>query len=186
MPTVATSASAPVANHDGERKLGPHVAYLRGEWDRRDWRNVPGPFYGAETDSCWMGRLIAPDNVLYEDDYGSEVVFRQPRNPHEVHLVLSAAWNDPFGGYACDGDDHWTATLVREWWADRPRLVTWIRDLERRWSASERDDERDNALALRGYADYLHHGLEEYLRNYVFWLEHRRPPRPDEALPDLK
>jgi hypothetical protein len=23
-----------------------------GKWDERNWRNVPGPLYGAMTDSC--------------------------------------------------------------------------------------------------------------------------------------
>ncbi|CAM5414237.1 hypothetical protein SAVIM338S_02210 [Streptomyces avidinii] len=34
-------------------------------WARRDWRNAPGPFYGAGTDTCWTGREVAPARVLY-------------------------------------------------------------------------------------------------------------------------
>jgi hypothetical protein len=184
LPTVSASAELPVVNYP-VKLLGPPAAYLRGEWDKRDWRNVPGPFYGAETDSCWMGRDIAPRHIVYEDDYGSEVVFRQPQDSAEVHLVLTAAWNDPFGGYACDGDDHWTLDLMREWWADRARLAAWIDDLQRRWSVSERADERENALGLRDYASYLDQGLEAYLRKYGFWLDNRRTPTPGELLPDL-
>lgn len=185
LPTVAASAQLPVANHGDGRPLGPPAAYLRGEWERRDWRNVPGPFYGAQTDSCWVGRLIAPRHVVYEDDYGSEIVFRQPQGPHEVHLVLTAAWNDPFCGYASDGDDHWTLALVREWWADRERIAAWIHDVHRRWAASEREDERDNALGLRDYASYLNNGLEADLREYGFWLDNHRAPKPGETLPEL-
>ncbi|GAA0992575.1 hypothetical protein GCM10009555_081850 [Acrocarpospora macrocephala] len=111
-------------------------------WEDRDWRNVPGPFYGAQTDSCWMGRDIAPRHIVYEDECGSEVVFRQPQSPQEVHLVLTAAWNDPFCAYAGDGDNHWTLELIREWWASRERLAAWIDDVRRRWSVSEREDER--------------------------------------------
>ncbi|GAA1882036.1 ferredoxin [Asanoa iriomotensis] len=185
LPTVADSADVFIANYPDSRELGPPEAYLRGEWANRDWRNVPGPFYGAQTDSCWMGREIAPSNVVYEDEYGSEIVFRQPRDAAEVHLVLSAGWNDPFVAYACDGDQHWTLSLVREWWADRARLAGWIGAAERTWSVSERADEREAASGLREYARYLDDGLEAYLRGYGFWLEHRRAPRTGESLPDL-
>jgi len=186
MPTVAASAGMAVANYPaGQRLLGPPEAYLRGQWADRDWRNVPGPFYGAMTDSCWTGRDVAPGHVLYEDEFGSEIMYRQPTNPSEVQLVLTAAWNDPFGAYAADGDQHWTLDLVRDWWADRARLATWIDDVQRRWSASERADERDNAAGLRDFALYLADGLEADLRGYGFWLDHRRPASPHEMLPDL-
>jgi hypothetical protein len=50
MPTVAASTELEVANYsEGDRWLGPPQAYLRGQWADRDWRNVPGPFYGART-----------------------------------------------------------------------------------------------------------------------------------------
>ncbi len=187
MPTVAASAETVVANYpEGDRWLGPSDAYLRGRWADRDWRNVPGPFYGAQTDSCWMGRDIAPELVVYEDEYGSEIVYRQPRNAREVQLVLTAAWNDPWGAYAADGDEHWTLDLVRDWWAGRRRLTAWIDDVRRRWSVSERADERDNAAGLREFGRYLDHGLEGHLREYGFWLDNRRSRRPDEMLPDLR
>jgi RimJ/RimL family protein N-acetyltransferase len=186
MPTVAASAELEVANHPaGGRRLGPPEEYLRGRWADRDWRNVPGPFYGARTDSSWVGRVVAPGHVVYEDKFGSEIVYRQPRTASEVHLVLTAAWNDPFGAYAADGDEHWTLDLVRDWWADRDRLAAWIDDVQRRWSCSERADERDNAAGLRDFAGYLTDGLEADLRDYGFWLDNRRPPRPHETLPHL-
>lgn len=185
LPTVATSAQLPVANLEGGGLLGPPAAYLRGVWKDRDWRNVPGPFYGAQTDSCWMGRVVAPRHVVYEDECGGEIVFRQPQDSGEVQLLLSAAWNDPFRAYASDGDDHWTLALVREWWASRDRVATWIRDVDHRWSVSDRDEERDNAQGLRDYASYLDHGLETYLREYGFWLDNHRAAMPGEALPEL-
>lgn len=165
--------------------LGPPEKYLRGQWDQRDWRNVPGPFYGAGTDNCWTGRLSAPRHVVYEDGYGSEVVFRQPRDQGEVHLVLLAASEDPFTGYACDGDEHWTLDLVREWWADRGRLAAWIESARRQGEASANAQQRDNAAGLDDYARYLADGLEIHLREYGFWLEHRRAAGPGEALPRL-
>ena len=186
MPTVAASAGLAVANFpSGRRLLGPPEDYLRGQWADRDWRNVPGPFYGAQTDSCWMGRDVAPGHIVYEDEFGSEIVYRQPTSPSEAQLVLTAAWNDPFSAYAADGDQHWTLDLVRDWWANRGRLAIWIDDVQRRWSASERADERDNAAGLRDFAIYLVDGLEADLREYSVWLDHRRPALPHETLPDL-
>ncbi|MFC4374540.1 ferredoxin [Nocardia halotolerans] len=173
MPTVADSATLPVASLENLRVLGPPDEYFRGEWEQRDWRNVPGPFYGANTDSCWCGPLIAPDHIIVEDRYGSEVVFRQPSNARETHLILSAAWSDPFGAYACDGNERWTPDLVRAWWADRARLVEWIDTTERAWSASDREGDRVNAEGLRAYRGYLGNGLETYLQEYIFWLENR-------------
>ncbi|GHE67627.1 hypothetical protein GCM10017778_60830 [Streptomyces vinaceus] len=90
-------------------------------WSERNWRNVPGPFYGAATDTCWAGRGVAPDHVLYDDEYGQEFVYRRPRTPEETHRVMAAAWQDPMAGFECDGDAHWTPELVRDWWRDRGR-----------------------------------------------------------------
>lgn len=186
MPTVAASADLQVANHHaGDLWLGPPEDYLRGAWADRDWRNVPGSFYGARTDSCWTGREVAPAHVVYEDEFGSEIVYRQPRNADEVHRVLTAAWNDPFGAYSADGDQHWTLGLVQQWWAERGRLTSWIDDVQRRWALSERADERDNAAGLRDFGSYLDGDLETDLRHYGFWLDNRRPPRPGETLPEL-
>ncbi|MFE3001762.1 ferredoxin [Nocardia sp. NPDC059246] len=165
--------------------LGPPGEYLKGEWAQRDWRNVPGPFYRANTDSCWTGRLVAPDHILYEDEFGSEVVYRQPYNLRETQLVLTAAAYDPFSAYACDGDDHWTLVLIRDWWAERGRLTEWIGRFERKCSSSKREDERENARGLRAYRWYLNNGLHGYLREYGFWLEHRRAVTPADVLPDL-
>ncbi|MFE7717833.1 ferredoxin [Nocardia rhizosphaerihabitans] len=184
VPTVVASAALPVIGPE-HRTLGDPDDYLRGRWDERDWRNVPGPFYGANTDSCWVGRLIAPDHVVYEDGNGSEVVFRQPCNARETRLLLSAAWADPYCGYAYNGDDHWTLELIRDWWADRARLAEWLSELEREWSVHDRDQEREAAQGLRAYSSYLHNGLETSLQNYAFWLDNRRPAQPHEALPSL-
>ncbi|MCX4098206.1 ferredoxin [Nocardia sp. alder85J] len=183
-PIVAGSAGLPVSGLDG-MLLGPPDHYLRGRWGNRDWRNVPGPFYGALTDSCWVGRLVAPDHIVYEDDRGSEVVFRQPRNARETQVVLTAAWSDPFHAYACDGDDHWTLEAIRDWWAERKRLLEWIDDTCRAWSDSGRTDHHDNTRGLRAYRGYVADGLETSLREYGFWLEQRRSATTGEALPTL-
>ncbi|MEJ8644681.1 ferredoxin [Streptomyces sp. MS1.HAVA.3] len=154
-------------------------------WAECDWRNVPGPFYGAGTDNCWMGRLIAPTHVLYDDEWGAEFVYRQPRDAAQALALLGAVAQDPMAGYACDGDDHWTPELVRDWWRERGRLREWAVALDQSWSVSERAGEREAAAGARAYAAYIEDGLAEYLRGYVFWLAERRPAGPAETLPSL-
>ncbi|MGT2528023.1 ferredoxin [Streptomyces nojiriensis] len=90
-----------------------------GRWEQRNWLGVPGPFYGADTDTCLTGRLHAPDLVLYDDRYGQEFVYRQPRGPQEVRDLHLAATEEAFLGYNHDGDLHWTPELVRDWWRER-------------------------------------------------------------------
>lgn len=164
-----------------------------GIWNRRpdrwaelDWRNVPGPFYGSGTDTCWMGRLIAPANVLYDDDFGAEFVYRQPRDPAEVRAVMGAAAQDPYVGYACDGDAHWTPELVRDWWRDRARVREWAVALDRKWSVSPREDEREATAGARDYVGHIDGDLSARLRGYLFLLQEGRSAAPGEALPGLR
>ena len=91
-------------------------SYFRGTWDGRHSLNVPGPFYGAETDTCCNGPSYAPRSLLY-DDGGAGFVWRQPRDEDETYALMSGASSDPFSGYAADGDQHWTPEGVRDWWA---------------------------------------------------------------------
>lgn len=147
------------------RDSGSADAYLEGEWKERNWLNVPGPFYGAETDTCCAGPAQAPANVLY-DEFGQEFIWRQPRNSDEVRAVLDAAYQDPFRGYAWDGDDHWTAAAVGEWWANRERVLKWIND---------RLQAQDHPLTttVRAFREYIEGELEDDLSRYVAWLEER-------------
>lgn len=160
------------------------TADLNGRWAERNWKNVPGPFYGADTDSCWTGRTHAPENVLY-DEKGQEFVYRQPRDTVEVKLVLDAAWDDPMTGYAVDGDQHWTVGSVREWWADRGRIRAWIDGLVPIWDESPKPEVNEAAAGLRAYREFLDSGLETYLRGYLFWLAENREPGPGDTLPAL-
>jgi hypothetical protein len=150
---------------------GSAETYLKGRWEDRNWRNVPGPFYGAETDTCRAGHTQAPANVLY-DELGQEFICRQPRSSDEVRAVLDAAYQDPFDGYAWDGDDHWTPTAVREWWTDRARLVNWIDGRLR--DPSERQSKASLIAALLEFRAYVVGPLEADLQSYVTWLEERR------------
>lgn len=191
LPAVRAAESGPLTAPDGGTWL-PAREY-RGDWwntrperwAERDWRNVPGPFYAAGTDSCWMGRLIAPANVLYEDEWGGEFVYRQPRGRAQALALLGAVAQDPMAGYACDGDDHWTPQLVRDWWEERGRVRDWAAALDRKWSVSYREDEREAAGGAREYVAYIDGGLAQDLRHYLFWLSEGRPANPGEPLPLL-
>ncbi|MFE2550029.1 ferredoxin [Streptomyces sp. NPDC059355] len=154
-------------------------------WGERNWRNVPGPFYGAATDTCRVGRGVAPGHVLYDDEYGQEFVYRQPRTPEETYRVMAAAWQDLMAGFQRDGDEHWTPELVREWWRDRGRVREWAVGLDREWSVSERAEEREAAGGARAYVAHIDGDLGDRLRGYLFWLQEARPARPGEGLPGL-
>ncbi|MFI1801455.1 ferredoxin [Streptomyces sp. NPDC020379] len=165
--------------------LGDTRESFQGRWSERKWLNVPGPFYGADTDNCGTGRLHAPALVLYEGEHFTEFVYRQPRTPEQLRQLVEAAQQDPFSGYGCDGDDRWTPAAVREWWRDRGRVR---QHLTGRLGAWEADDERSgqgSAAAARDYAAYLDGELAGHLRIYLFWLERRRPPEPTDRLPEL-
>ncbi|MEV7614318.1 ferredoxin [Streptomyces sp. NPDC089799] len=179
----------------------PVLEVFTGVWAERNWRNVPGPFYGADTDSMALGRMDAPRHIAYDDDFGGgfgrEFVYRQPVDEAETADLVWAARLELYSAYGWDGDDHWTPAAVREWWRDRGRVREWALAIAADWGAEEHPGWGYNADAqyrghyqdaARGHLDfvaYLDDGLEEYLRGYVFWLEQRRAPLDGEALPVL-
>ncbi|WP_235583043.1 ferredoxin [Kitasatospora sp. Root107] len=156
------------------RELTDSMGY--GRWEDRSWLNVPGPFYAGVTDTGLNGPYYLPEHVLSSDEH-NEFVYRQPANPREVAGLVEIADDEPAGGYAWDGDQQWTPEAVRLWWAGREKVRAWIAD--------ELDDDQNESEALRRYAAYLDHGLEDYLRGYLFWLIKRREPRLGEELPTL-
>ncbi|MFI8343500.1 hypothetical protein ACIF8W_26040 [Streptomyces sp. NPDC085639] len=174
---------------------------LRGRWEDRNWRNVPGPFYAGATDEMALGRLDAPHHICYDDDhgggFGTVFVYRQPTDEGQVFDVLCGASLDLYEGYNRDGDDHWTVEAVRAWWADRGRVRAWAVDIAADWGADTHPHWGSNNDprflghyhdAAQGHRDFIAHiddGLESYLCGYMFWLEQRREPRPGEALPRL-
>jgi hypothetical protein len=79
-----------------------------GRWEDRNWRNVPGPFYGAETDSLDIGWLDGPDHVTYDGE--REFVYRQPTT--QAQAMSSAAHCD----YEEDGHGISSKRLL---WASR-------------------------------------------------------------------
>ncbi|MEV0457916.1 hypothetical protein [Catellatospora methionotrophica] len=160
---------------------------FHGKWEERNWRNVPGPFYGAMTDNCWVGRLHAPRHMLYGDDteYEQEFLYRQPQTAQELRDVIVAMQADPWAGWACDGDAHWTPELVREWWRERALLRDWITAKSRRWSVSDRADEREAAHGLADYLAYVDGGLAADLQAYMYFLDNGVGPTLVDRLPSL-
>jgi hypothetical protein len=152
--------------------------YFRGIWDQRNPLNTPGPFYGAETDTCLDGPEYAPRSLLCDAE-GRGFVWRQPQTDLETLALMTGASSDPFAGFGWDGDAHWTPSLVREWWArreDRAPVVGTLLGMRTKPKLS---------VAAEAYAGYLVAGLPRYLRRYVGFLETGRYPADGDALPPL-
>ena len=147
--------------------------FFQPAFGKRNPLNIPGPFYGAETDTCETGTAEAPRNVLL-DRSGQEFVFAQPTGENELRDILSAAVCECFVGYGADGDDHWTLALIRGWWRSRLALLavssqaSGLPESKRRW---------ERVLSGEG---------EAYLRSYAFFVDTRRPPTDTDALPEIE
>lgn len=156
------------------------VAHLDDQWggkfSERNPLNIPGPFYGADTDSCETGPISAPDNILL-DPNGQEFVFRQPDSYWELLELLEAARCECFSGYAADGNDHWTLSLLREWWQQSLEMV----------AAYEKEQENVDYLlkAVTRYKHYLETDAEKYLQRYAFFLEQGQSPQKTDILPEI-
>ncbi|MEV7307862.1 ferredoxin [Streptomyces microflavus] len=165
--------------------LGEARTVFQGRWADRQWLNVPGPFYGADTDNCGTGRIFAPALVLYEGEHFTEYVWRQPRTAAELQQLVDAAEAEVFSAYGCDGDDHWTPETVREWWRDRARITAYLAARRPVWEADDEKSGRGTAAAAEAYAAYLDGELAAHLRTYLFWLDERRSPTAADRLPQL-
>ncbi|MFJ6769467.1 hypothetical protein ACIQOV_00555 [Kitasatospora sp. NPDC091257] len=119
-------------------------------------------------------------------DYFGEYVYRQPTTTAEVLNLVTAAQEDPYRGYACDGDSRWTPEAVRDWWRDRGRVTEYLESLLPGWSSSDRSDEREAAEGLRDFAAYITEGLGADLRKYLFRLEEGHYPKSPGPLPELR
>jgi hypothetical protein len=146
------------------RRVSPPLpdGFFLGVWAARSELNVPGPFYGADTDTCMAGQPVAPANVAFTGTW-QEFVWRQPRSNAEVDAVIEAARQDPFSGYGRDGSVHWTPDLVAAWWegrhARRPLTEQAVTNLKQ--YAPERAEE---------YWEYATTGAENDLVRYAEWL----------------
>lgn len=146
--------------------------YFCGNFSERNRFNIPGPFYGALTDTCLTGPPEAPLNVMV-DDAGQEFVFRQPANLNQLKCVLYAAFIETFEGYGADGDDHWTLELIREWWNSRHELL------------AEADSFCQDNGNVDEWQQYLLGPAIEYLRQYAFFIEEGKRPFASDPLPIL-
>ncbi|HAH44980.1 hypothetical protein [Gimesia sp.] len=158
-------------NSDLSHRIGSNPPF-HGSFSERNRFNIPGPFYGAETDSCLTGPAEAPQNIMV-DEKGQEFVYRQPASLAELECVLRATEVDPFEGYGANGDQHWTLPLVRDWWNTRHDLLAEMDSL-RKWN--------DN---VDEWHRYLHGPAIDYLRQYVFFIEEGKLPQVWDSLPML-
>jgi hypothetical protein len=177
----------PVPHIDAVVAALPHELRFGGEWQDRNRLNVPGPFFAAGTDNCWVGRLHAPRHILYgdEDGFESEFVYRQPRDASELRVVLRGMSDDPTNGWARDGDAHWTPALIREWWHDRARVQEWLTGRLATWADSDDPQYREAAEGLRDYRAYLDRELAGHLQAYAYFLDNGTAPSPADRLPAL-
>ncbi len=161
--------------------LDPKV--FTGRFAARNWRNLPGPFYGAETDTCCTGPVCAPNNVLCDGDY-QEFVAIQPRTPDEFRALCEAATCDPFWGYGCDGNQQWTPGLVRDYWARRHELIEELHTVLTR-IRSRSPVELWELMQVQSVLEFVSMHACDYLRKYIYWLENGVPPDQGRRLPVL-
>jgi hypothetical protein len=138
-------------------------SYFCGEWADLNVMNVPGAFYGAETDTTGEGPELAPASIAL-DVGGQAFVWRQPRNDHEIHAVMTAASSDPFSGYGWHGDEFWTPDLVAVWWAIRPSRG-------RMTDACAREIRELSPELADEFWEYSTSGVEPDLERYSAYLE---------------
>jgi hypothetical protein len=153
-----------------------------GDWAAIHWMNTPGPIYGAATDTCGTGPLIAPNNIMHDSD-GQEVVFRQPVNDYELRQVLQAADADPFGGYGANGNDYWSYPLIKEWWKRHAERTALINQWYRQQLALQDTKNYPYFTGLARWKTYVQDDLYVYLQVYTFFLEKRRVPTHRDRLP---
>ncbi|MGW4651849.1 hypothetical protein [Kitasatospora sp. NPDC004289] len=155
-----------------------------GRWAERNWRGVPGPFYGTVREADSPPRDAA-ELLAHEERVVADLVYRQPTDVLQVQSLVAEVRKHPDRHYAMDGDQHWTPAAVRAWWYERGRVKEWaLKAAAHR--AGTGDREQDQLVQeLRGYVDYIDQLLQEDLRGYLFWLEERRLPERCDRLPLL-
>ena len=142
--------------------------------------NLPGPIYGADTDTCATGPAEAPDNVLL-DNNGQEFVFRQAANATEFRNLVAAGRNECFLGYGADGNLHWQLSLIRQWWRNRDDMLA---ELGQRWR-KEIAEHHCQLASVERWRQGLLGGARGYLQVYGFFVENGRVPTAADLLPDV-
>jgi hypothetical protein len=145
-------------------------------WENKGIFNFPGPFYTGETDTCCTGIIEAPQNVIFDAE-GMEHIMIQPRTKKELLQVWDAGKVEVYGQYYCDGNNHWTIELVKEWWGNKDTILELLKN-KRLISINCNQNLR--------YESYLETKAEIDLRKYCFFLDNRYYPiKQEEKLPDL-
>lgn len=147
--------------------------YFPAPFSEKNPLNMPGPIYGAETDTCCTGPQEAPDNVLL-DRNGQEFVCRQAGNALEFRNLLSAALCECFEGYGANGDAQWRLSTIRQWWRDREDMIR-----------EPVPEQHCKAETIQQWHHALRGGAKDYLRIYAFFAEIGRPPTPKDPLPEI-
>ncbi len=60
--------------------------------------------------------------------------WRQPTTDGETLALMTGASSDPFAGFGWDGDERWTPSLLREWWARRQARAPLVGALLGEWT----------------------------------------------------
>ncbi|MBC7485992.1 MAG: hypothetical protein H7282_04500 [Cytophagaceae bacterium] len=154
-----------------------NVSFLAGFHDKSRF-NFPGPFYTGYTDNCGTGQPTAPSTILY-DENGHEHILKQPRTTKQLIELLVAAYIDPFGAYAIDGNNHWTIDLIKEWWQNKSALIAEL--------STENIIQNQDGTQAQDYIDYLNGEALLDLRKYAFFLLHKKYPTAKEfnELPEI-
>jgi hypothetical protein len=113
------------------------------------------------------------------DAGGNGFVWRQPTTDQETLALMTGASSDPFAGFGWDGDEHWTTSLVREWWARRDERAPLVGALLAEWTKPKL------AVVAAAYAVHITADLPPYLRRYLCFLETGRYPADGDVLPQL-
>lgn len=169
------SSEASGMPQDTSRWLGIEdlAKFFPSNFQKKNPLNIPGPIYGAETDTCCTGPQEAPNNVLL-DKNGQEFVFRQASKAEEFRDLVSAAICECFEGYGADGDSHWRLSTIRDWWGTREDMLR--EEISEQWCKGESVQRWKRAL--KGEA-------EGYLRVYAFFVENGRVPGDGDILPEM-
>ncbi|WP_142688343.1 hypothetical protein [Chitinophaga polysaccharea] len=155
--------------------ISPVDCFDNDHWEEKHPFNFPGPFYTGESDTCGTGETEAPFNVLFDANC-MEYVFRQPKNYAELLCVIDAGAVEVRDSYSCNGNNHWTYSECKNWWANRENLILQLSDAE--LSSVNRGKEQL-------YINYLNSDAAHDLRKYCFFLENNFYPGEGVALPEL-
>jgi hypothetical protein len=154
--------------------------YFLGRWEDRHLLNVPGPFYGASTDTCCDGPPLALYSLM-TDAEGFGFVWRQPRSDAETLSLMTGCSSDPLSGFGWDGDQRWTPALVRQWWSERENRSQTVAAAVHEVTSYNYYPENIGTA----YLTYLHgDDIVRDLRRYLFFLIEGRYP-DEENLPHL-